>query len=79
MEKQYLIVELVQPEKVAALREQVADLEAQLEAKERQYRDLEMRFGFECYLNNELCDLCRESGISFRPALEHARREQEKR
>ena len=77
MEKQYLIVELVQPEKVAALREQVADLEAQLEAKERQYKDLEMRFGFECYLNNELCDLCRASGVSFRPALENARREQE--
>jgi len=78
MDKQYLIVELVQPEKVAALREQVVGLEAQLEDWKRRYADLEMRFGFECYLNNELCDLCRESGVSFRPALERARREGEK-
>lgn len=74
MEKQHIVVELVQPEVQREQQSKIEDLQRQLKALQVKYQKLEVQYGFETYLNNELCDLCRAHGVSFRPALEHAKR-----
>lgn len=74
MEPQYLVVELRRPEELIYLRKQLSDLRSELAEQKQKYRELETKFGYEVYLNDELCDLCREAGVSFRPALDRANR-----
>lgn len=74
MKRQYLVVELRRPEQLRAAQQEIGRLRAELADLRQRYDDLQVRYGFEGHLNNELCDLCRAAGISFRPALERARR-----
>lgn len=76
MEKQHIVVELVQPEVQREQQSKIEDLQSQLKALQARHNALEVQYGYEVTLNNELCDLCRSQGISFRPALEHAKRMQ---
>lgn len=72
--KRHIVVELIQHELVNDLEKRINQLDGDLLDLKRRYSELEVKYGYECYLNNELCDLCRSAGVSFRPALERARR-----
>lgn len=70
----HIVVELIKHEQVIELENRINQLDGDLRDLKRRYSELEVKYGYECYLNNELCDLCRSAGVSFRPALERARR-----
>ena len=59
-----LSVTLTRSEEVAALQDRVRALEAQLAAYEARTIRAENLFSYEARLNNQLIDLCRESGVS---------------
>lgn len=74
MKKQYVIVEHRNWRQYDKLREQLKATEAKLAAKEEELRQVTFKYGVEVFLNNELCDLCREHDVPFRPAVEAAYR-----
>lgn len=78
MKRQYLVVELRKPEQLRAAEVENMQLRDQLAAMQQRFLDLEVRYGYEVHLNNELVDLCRSAGVSFRPALDRAKRRVER-
>ena len=74
MKKSYFILEHRNSDAFNRLRLERDSLKLELAALLAKYNDLSMRYGVEIYTNNELCDLCRANGISFRPALDRAKK-----
>lgn len=74
MKKQYLIIEHRSAAALQRAHDQIRQLRQQLEDLQQQYQHLEIRYGWEVMLNNELVDLCREKGVNFRPALDRSKR-----
>jgi hypothetical protein len=56
--------------KVRDLEERVKALERERERLRRDVLDLEYKFRCESIVNQELIDLCRASGVKFRPGLD---------
>lgn len=71
---QHIVVELITHDLVKQLQEQNKDLLQQLDFFQKRFHDIELRYGYEVHLNNELCDLLRENGISFRALLDNRNR-----
>lgn len=63
-------VEYVETAEQLALRDSLASSQAALEKLRKDYQRLEVRFGYEVTINNELVDLCRTHGIRYRSALD---------
>ena len=70
----HIVVELITHDLVKQLQDTNSQLMQQLSILDKQYHSLELRFGYEVHLNNELCDLLRENGISFRSLLDNCNR-----
>lgn len=73
MKTHYIIVEHRQPELIKKLRFEIQQNKEEYQLLLLKYRKLEQKYGWETYLNNELCDLCRENNIDFRARLEHSK------
>lgn len=56
-------------------KQRIALLTTQIESLKAYNREVEQKYAFECFLNNELCDLCRSHHVNFRPTLESVRHE----
>lgn len=69
-----LRVEIVRSEKEKQQEELIQELKKKLQEKEQELVRLQVSYGYETTVNNELCDLLREHKIPFRPALEAAKR-----
>lgn len=67
----HIVVELLTHDLVKQLQQSNRQLLDELSALRSKYHSLELRFGYEVHLNNELCDLLREHGISFRQLLDN--------
>lgn len=67
-------LELARPEREKKQQEIIQELKKKLQEKEQELVRLQVSYGYETTVNNELCDLLREHKISFRPALEAAKR-----
>lgn len=67
-------VEIVRPELEKSQEEQIKELKEKLQEKEQELVRLQVSYGYETTINNELCDLLRSHKIPFRPALEAAKR-----
>lgn len=65
-----LRIEYVETTEQLALRDDLASAQAALEKLKRDYRSLEVRFGYEITVNSELIDLCRANGIRYRSGLD---------
>lgn len=65
-------VELHNSEAFLELQGRCSALELQCESLTRQLHEVSLKYGQELFINSELIDLCREHGISFRPALDRA-------
>lgn len=59
-------LKMMPSEEVAALQLQIQDLQQQLEAEQKRYKALEVRYGREVGLNCQYEDLFRIHGIRFR-------------
>lgn len=57
-------------DEILALRARVAALEAELADMSAQRDRLEYMYRCESIINQELVDLCRASGVNYRPSLE---------
>lgn len=60
--------------KISSLKEDLRDLEKQLDRLHRDIRDLENKLSVELYVNNECIDLLKMHKIPFRAALDRARK-----
>lgn len=69
-----IVVELLNHEKYDALQHELSVVKSELNSLRKRFRDLESKYGYEVHLNSELCDLCRRSGVNFRPLLDHRNR-----
>lgn len=69
-----LRVELARPELEKQQQKIIQELRQKLQEKEQELVRLQISYGYETTVNNELCDLLRAHKISFRPALEAAKR-----
>lgn len=67
----HIVVELITHDLVKQLQDSNVQLMQQLDALNKRFHDLEIRFGYEVHLNSELCDLLHEHGISFRALLDN--------
>lgn len=74
MNTRRLIVELIHHETMQQLQTELDYTRAELKLLRRQHQDLERRYGYEVHLNSELCDLCRDNGIPYRPLLDNRNR-----
>lgn len=74
MKKQYVIVEHRSSAALDALRTNLRKLDDDYRALLQRFKQLEIRYSEEVYLNSELIDLLKLHGISFRPALDHLTR-----
>lgn len=70
----HIVVELITHDLVKQLQESNVQLMQQLDALNKRFHDLEIRFGYEVHLNSELCDLLHEHGIPFRALLDNRNR-----
>lgn len=62
-------VRLTPSDEVLKLREQVEQLQTELDGLRTDYLNLEFKYRQETIINMELQDLLREHGISFRPII----------
>lgn len=69
----YLILEHRNYKVVDELRKRIEVLSARITSLEALNHELELKYGFECHLNYELCDLLRKHDIDFRPTLESSK------
>lgn len=60
--------------KISSLKDDLRDLEKQIDRLQRDIRDLENRLSVELFVNNECIDLLKMNKISFRAALDRARK-----
>lgn len=72
MKKQYIIVEHRTSVALNNLRAQLRSLQAAYDALKKDFRRLEVQYGEEVHLNNELVDILKAHKISFRDALSHS-------
>lgn len=72
MKKQYIIVEHRTSSSLNNLRDQLRDLQSAHDKLKKDFRLLEVRYGQEVHLNNELIDILKSHKISFRDALSHS-------
>lgn len=73
MKRSYIIVEHRNPEYVKTLRVQLQEAHQKINNLSRELHALEIRYGYEVNLNNELVDLCRSHGVPFRETLDFKR------
>lgn len=75
----HLYIQMEEAEVVKQLRQENKELTELLAAERLRINKLEMNYGAEVNLNNELIDLLKEHDIPFRPVLSHVYRESRKR
>lgn len=65
-------VQIIKADEVQQLQEELQALRQMLDKAIKDRREIESQLEYEVRANNELVDLCRISGVPFRPALERA-------
>lgn len=68
-----LHIYLCEAKVVEDLRRELIVAQSNVDSLRQRVNLAEQKYAYEATLNNELCDLCRSSGVKFRSALETAK------
>lgn len=68
--KHFLVIEHRFPDYEKRLRDQLNDAHAEIEKLKHEHHILEIKYGWEITLNNELIDLCNQYHVPYRDLLD---------